>query len=350
MTQTPQFRSRALAVREEARQHLLQVRQSRLAQKQPPLVIAPEPVQADVPSKAMETDIAPYFVEDAGSDGQELALPEELDTDAAMPTIVEAEASAEPVATPEVDPEPTSFAAPSPAARPRETTRKAPRAASTNAKPKPARPKQAAPQASARGPAPRPGTPEDLSALRAALAEMETMTLADSASQDIALIEPMPEVEAEMTLPQVEDTAAAPVGAEAVAPAEPAQDVAAEHELPEHEDAPEDTADIPETADLEAAVPVETTPDSEAEVSLAEVDAKPEEKGAPPSDLLLLPGAAPGLVWLLQEMGVRSLSDLAKLEPDALAAGLGIVGRILDVSIWTRFARNHIAQAGAEPQ
>ena len=184
------------------------------------------------------------------------------------------------------------------------------------------------------------------------------MTLADSASQHIALIEPMPEVEAEMTLPQGEDTAAAPIGGEAVAPAEPAQDVAAEHELPEHEhepepepeDAPEDTADIPETADLEAAVPVETTPDSEAEVSLAEVDAKPEEKGAPPSDLLLLPGAAPGLVWLLQEMGVRNLSDLAKLEPDALAAGLGIVGRILDVSIWTRFARNHIAQAGAEPQ
>ena len=347
MTQTPQFRSRALAVREEARQHLLQVRQSRLAQKQLPLVIAPEPVQAEMPSEAMKADIAPDFVDEAGSDGQELALPEQPDTDAAMPTIVEAEASTEPVATPEVDPEPASLAAPSPAVRPRETTRKAPRAASTNAKPKPARPKQAAPQASARGPAPRPGTPEDLSALRAALAEMETMTLADSASQHIALIEPMPEVEAEMTLPQVEDTAAAPIGAEAVAPAEPAQDVAAEHEP---EDAPEDTADIPEMVDLEAAAPVETTPDSEAEVSLAEVDAKPEEKGAPPSDLLLLPGAAPGLVWLLQEMGVRNLSDLAKLEPDALAAGLGIVGRILDVSIWTRFARNHIAQAGAEPQ
>ena len=131
----------------------------------------------------------------------------------------------------------------------------------------------------------------------------------------------------------------------------PAPD-AAEHELPESEPegAPEDTADISETADLEAAAPVETTPDSEAKVSLAEVDAKPEEKGAPPSDLLLLPGAAPGLVWLLQEMGVRNLSDLAKLEPDVLAAGLGIVGRILDVSIWTRFARNHIAQASAEPQ
>ena len=41
-------------------------------------------------ARGLGFELGPDFVEEAGSDGQELALPEQPDTDAAMPTIVEA--------------------------------------------------------------------------------------------------------------------------------------------------------------------------------------------------------------------------------------------------------------------
>lgn len=64
-------------------------------------------------------------------------------------------------------------------------------------------------------------------------------------------------------------------------------------------------------------------------------EAKPDLEG---SDLNSLPGAGPGLVWMLHQCGVSSLAELAESDPDELTPKLGVVGQILDVSKWIDFA------------
>lgn len=56
------------------------------------------------------------------------------------------------------------------------------------------------------------------------------------------------------------------------------------------------------------------------------------------SDLNSLPGAGPGLVWMLHQCGVSSLADLAVSDAAELTPKLGVVGQILDVSKWIDFA------------
>jgi hypothetical protein len=58
-----------------------------------------------------------------------------------------------------------------------------------------------------------------------------------------------------------------------------------------------------------------------------------------PSDLDRLPGAGPGLVWALERAGIRRLADLAPLDPDALAARLGPIGRLVPAQAWIETAR-----------
>ncbi|CAN0604025.1 unnamed protein product [Ectocarpus sp. 12 AP-2014] len=58
------------------------------------------------------------------------------------------------------------------------------------------------------------------------------------------------------------------------------------------------------------------------------------------SELSILPGAGPGLVWMLHQCGIKSLCDLAETAPEKLANDLGVVGQILDVSLWIDFAKN----------
>ncbi|RDC73185.1 hypothetical protein DLJ49_08755 [Rhodovulum sp. 12E13] len=62
------------------------------------------------------------------------------------------------------------------------------------------------------------------------------------------------------------------------------------------------------------------------------------------SDLHRLPGAGPGLVWMLQQCGVTSLDDLARADPEALTDQMGLVGQMLDLSSWVAFAE----RVGAE--
>lgn len=57
-------------------------------------------------------------------------------------------------------------------------------------------------------------------------------------------------------------------------------------------------------------------------------------------DLLMLPGAGEGLVWMLGQCGVSSLADLAACNPSELGRQLGLVGKILNVDSWVEFARN----------
>ena len=57
------------------------------------------------------------------------------------------------------------------------------------------------------------------------------------------------------------------------------------------------------------------------------------------NDLAIIPGAGPGLVWMLNQCGVDSLSDLASEDAASLSARLGVVGQLLDVSQWIMFAQ-----------
>jgi hypothetical protein len=57
-------------------------------------------------------------------------------------------------------------------------------------------------------------------------------------------------------------------------------------------------------------------------------------------DLGKLPGAGPGLIWMLGQCGVSSLADLALCDNDELSERLGVVGELLDVQQWIRFAQD----------
>ena len=56
------------------------------------------------------------------------------------------------------------------------------------------------------------------------------------------------------------------------------------------------------------------------------------------SDLFELPGAGAGIVWMFEQCGIRSLSDLANADARELSAKLGVVGHILNVQPWIVYA------------
>lgn len=66
----------------------------------------------------------------------------------------------------------------------------------------------------------------------------------------------------------------------------------------------------------------------------------PAGDGDPPrSDLADLPGAGPGLVWMLSQCGVFSMADLASADGDRLTEELGLVGQLLNLDSWIDHAR-----------
>lgn len=52
------------------------------------------------------------------------------------------------------------------------------------------------------------------------------------------------------------------------------------------------------------------------------------------SDLHRLPGAGPGLVWILQRAGIETLGQLAVADAASLAGRLGLIGELLDLPAW----------------
>ncbi|MEO1238065.1 MAG: hypothetical protein AAFW64_00090 [Pseudomonadota bacterium] len=64
------------------------------------------------------------------------------------------------------------------------------------------------------------------------------------------------------------------------------------------------------------------------------------------TDLSAIPGAGPGLIWMLWNASVRNLDDLAAARPADLQAALGPVGVILDVEALIAFAREGQKQTG----
>lgn len=107
-------------------------------------------------------------------------------------------------------------------------------------------------------------------------------------------------------------------------------------------------ADVPEAgvaeeaperldAPAEAAVPDAVEPSRPAlETQSADADVEGDDV---PRALADLPGVGPGLIWLFEEAGVRSLGDLAAADPNVLRARLGVLGALLDLESWIALAK-----------
>lgn len=122
--------------------------------------------------------------------------------------------------------------------------------------------------------------------------------------------------------------------------------VSAEVEASETLPEPDPLAPSPDDAVETEEVAAEAAPDaSELEAAPAEDQASVEETGEEwrDSPLASLPGAGPGLVWMLNQCNVRTLEDLAAQDSQLLSQKLGVVGQILDVSRWIELAQ------GAQP-
>jgi len=52
-----------------------------------------------------------------------------------------------------------------------------------------------------------------------------------------------------------------------------------------------------------------------------------------------LPGIGPGLIWVLEQQGLRSLADLAKADKARLREALGLLGPFIDIDGWIAHAR-----------
>ncbi|TKD17489.1 hypothetical protein FBT96_14280 [Rhodobacter capsulatus] len=115
-------------------------------------------------------------------------------------------------------------------------------------------------------------------------------------------------------------------------------------EIPEQEQEPEP---VPEADE-----PVEPVPEISAAAPVSADDTATPPPGALPdlgpseaaagertSDLVRLPGAGPGLIWMLNECEIHTLADLAAADCTDLTARMGLAGRILDLGGWIAFAR-----------
>lgn len=67
----------------------------------------------------------------------------------------------------------------------------------------------------------------------------------------------------------------------------------------------------------------------------------PEDHTARPhvNSLSSLPGAGPSVIWMLQKCGISTLADLAASDAAILIPRLGLVGQIIDIQAWQRYAQ-----------
>lgn len=94
------------------------------------------------------------------------------------------------------------------------------------------------------------------------------------------------------------------------------------------EEVAQEQADLADVADQTGAPPASPRETAPFDATLSEN-----------SDLHGLPGAGPGLIWMLETCGIRSLADLAAADVTQLTADMGLVARILDLNYWIAFAR-----------
>jgi hypothetical protein len=110
-----------------------------------------------------------------------------------------------------------------------------------------------------------------------------------------------------------------------------------EHPLPPRMEMAGGTSDDP--ADVCADMPMgpEMAPDG---LHASAPGPEPVAEASAPTGLYALPGAGPGLIWMLGQVGIDSMEDLARADADDLGRKLGLVGQILNVGSWVEFARS----------
>ncbi len=104
----------------------------------------------------------------------------------------------------------------------------------------------------------------------------------------------------------------------------------------------DDGTDGSDNADIDAATDDNgQSPESDAsEVDAAEYTQAETVEIDEGSDLFSLPGAGPGLVWMLQKSGVSDMATLAVADAEQLRVDLGLVAKMLDVDYWIEYAQN----------
>lgn len=170
-------------------------------------------------------------------------------------------------------------------------------------------------------------------AARARLAEIRAERVAKSRPSAPPAVEQGPEAPLPSGLGFTASPGASRLAALAIEqPPEPEPELIAEQAL-EPEPAPE----------LEPEA--EPAPESQAAGLPPERLVEPSAAGEP--DLDRLPGIGPGLVWILQQSGVRSLADLAAFEPSDLRVRVGFVGALVNLEAWIAFARQSVEGGGS---
>ena len=100
-------------------------------------------------------------------------------------------------------------------------------------------------------------------------------------------------------------------------------------------------ADATQACDTDGSDVADACP-SQDEVDVVEASSstpgQPAHQALQDSDLLLLPGAGDGLVWMLGQCGINTLAELARADADELTERMGLVGQMLDLHAWIAFA------------
>lgn len=298
---SPAYRARAAFVRGAARDHLRQLREERLAAREA--------------ARAQEAAADPVVAEAAAAVAPEVEAPVAAATQVPAEPVPEAPAT-EPAAALKAAPEP-------PPANPRLPLSPGMRRmlqARVSAQP-------AAEPVSGTEPEGPPDVPEGPVAGGAPEAESASaapeQVMAAETGATAAAVEPEPSPQPDRAVAAVEDAA-----------------------LPEApiEDSPEPVPEVPAVAPVPAAAaamaPALGVPDPVVQEN-APSDLAAPETSAPERalDLARLPGAGPGLIWMLNECEIHSLSDLAAADCTDLTARMGLAGRILDLGGWIAFAR-----------
>lgn len=310
---SPAYRARAAFVRGAARDHLRQLREERLAAREA--------------ARAQEAAADPVVAEAAAAVEPEVEAPVAAATQAAVacaeevPAALAEEAPAAPV--PEAPAAALKAAPEPPPANPRLPLSPGMRRmlqARVSAQP-------AAEPVSGTEPEGPPDVPEGPVAGGAPEAESACaapeQVMAAETGATAAAVEPEPSPLPDRAVAAVEDAAL---------PEAPIKD--------SPEPVPEVSAVAPVPAAAAAMAPALGTPDPVVQ-EIAPSDLAAPETSAPERalDLARLPGAGPGLIWMLNECEIHSLSDLAAADCTDLTARMGLAGRILDLGGWIAFAR-----------
>lgn len=309
---SPAYRARAAFVRGAARDHLRQLREERLAAREA--------------ARAQEAAADPVVAEAAAAVEPEVEAPVAAATQVPVASAVEAPATPVPEA-PATEPAAALKAAPEPPpANPRLPLSPGMRRmlqARVSAQP-------AAEPVSGTEPEGPPDVPEGPVAGGAPEAESACaapeQVMAAETGATAAAVEPEPSPQPDRAVAAVEDAAL---------PEAPIED-SPDHPEPE----PEVPAVAPVPAAAAAMAPALGTPDPVVQETAPSDPVAPETSTPERAlDLARLPGAGPGLIWMLNECEIHSLSDLAAADCTDLTARMGLAGRILDLGGWIAFAR-----------